>query len=71
LRLKKALQFASDCGLTTVEEALHNIKVRSFDLFYIKDIKEEIDELEKEFETSWLHKDDLISDAIKKIKSKN
>ena len=71
MRLRKALQFGLDCGLVTVGDAIHNIRVRCFELFCLKNIKKELQELEKDVETYWVHKDDLISDWIKKLNNKN
>jgi hypothetical protein len=71
LKLIDALEIGLDCGLTTVGEAIFNIRIHCINLFNYDEIEEEIKKLEKDVETYWVHKDDLISDWIKKLNNKN
>ena len=71
MKLINALEIGFDCGLTTVGEAIFNIHIHCINLFNYDEIEEEIKELEKDVEIYWVHKDDLISDWIKKLNNKN
>jgi hypothetical protein len=65
------LEIGQDCGLTTVGEAVFNIHIHCLSLFNYGEERKELNELEKEVETYWVHRDDLISDWIKKLNNKN
>ena len=50
MTLKKCLELGKTCGLKTPEECVKNVIYHSMELFVYDKIKDELDELYKEYE---------------------
>lgn len=61
MRLNEAIELAKECGLTTVGEALLNIRIHALSLFKYGEEKKEILELINDFKESGLTSDSIIS----------
>lgn len=49
MRLNTAIRIAKDCGLTTIEEAIMNVKMHASSMFSYDEVGKEIEELENDF----------------------
>lgn len=52
MKLNTAIRIAKDCGLTTVGEAITNIKLHSSSIFSHDGVDKQITELEEDFKNS-------------------
>lgn len=69
MKFETCLEIAKDCNLETVGEALFNIRLHSGNLFAYSEIKNELEELQKEFEQFEISKETKVNDALELCKS--
>lgn len=61
MQLQTAINIAKDCDLTTIGEAIYNIRYHAMSIFTYGEEQKEYDELIKDFRNSGLTLDDKIS----------
>ena len=70
IKLINALEIGNDCGLTTIGEALLNMRLHAMNIFNYQEETEELTEMYTEFKDSGFTEDDLIDVCILKLQSK-
>ena len=65
MTLKYACELADECGLSTVEEAILNVKFHALSLFTYDEAEAELSQLDREFSESGFELDTDIMEVIR------
>ena len=68
MKLKDALEIGKECGLTTVSEAIYNIRLHAMNIFLYGEEQKEYHELCEEYRNSGFDLEDNIEDCLLKLK---
>jgi len=64
MKLQTALEIGKNCELSTVGEAIYNIRIHAMNIFTYGEEQKEYDELCKEYKNSGFVLDDLIDNCL-------
>ncbi len=67
MKLKTALEIGESCGLTTIGEAILNIRFHAINIFAYGEEQKEYKELLDDFKTSGFNQDDIIKESLAKL----